>query len=624
MPFDAGEGLRREMTTSAAPASSLGDTTLPTLPAFIAERLAEPRPVALGERQAGTLRELSSGEVHRRAAAVAHALRARGVERGDRVAILANNRVDWLIADFGILYAGGVVVPMFATTADDQIAFILADSAAKLVFVDGAATAARLRAAIPNAPPLVAFDDEGPGGFEAFVQSGETLAGDDALLGSYREGIGLNDLAVLIYTSGTTGQPKGVMLSHRNLVADVRSAFDPHESGQREAQVALSVLPFAHIYEHTNALGYLYNRLLHYVTTPDRLLEDLKAIRPNYIAFVPRIFERLIAGIIGGARKGGGLKAKLVPWALRVGTDYERAVRDGKPAPLLHLRNALARRLVLRKIRPTLGLDRLVYFVSGSAPLHRDTALTLAAMGLTVLEGYGLTETSPVVTVNTPAGNEIGTVGPPVTGVEVKIADDGEVLVKGPNVMLGYYHVPAEEQPFTADGWFCTGDIGMLDARGHLVITDRKKELFKSSGGKWISPARIETAIKRSIYVGQVMAFGNNMPHPAVLVAPNWDLVRGKLEIAAETPTAQMAADERVRALMIREVMAQTADLAKYEQVMRVAVLPRDLTVEDDELSPTLKVKRRVVEQRYAELIAAAYAEDLRARPREAPAEEPA
>ena len=252
--------------------------------------------------------------------------------------------------------------------------------------------------------------------------------------------------------------------------------------------------------------------------------------------------------------------------------------------------------------------------MSGSAPLHRDTALTIAAMGLQVLEGYGLTETSPIVTVNQPADNEIGTVGPPIAGVEVKIAADGEVLVKGPSVMLGYYHVPPEEQPFDADGWFCTGDIGTINEHGHLVITDRKKEIFKSSGGKWISPARIETAIKRSIYIGQVMAFGNAMPHPAVLVAPNWDLVRAKLELPAETPTAQLAGDPRVRALMVREVVAHTADLAPYEQIRRVAVLPRDLTIEDGELSPTLKVKRRVVEQRYAPLIAAAYAEDVKTR----------
>ena len=440
-------------------------------------------------------------------------------------------------------------------------------------------------------------------------------AGGDTVLRSYRDGIGLDDLAVLIYTSGTTGQPKGVMLSHRNIVSDVTSAFEPSESGQSAGEIGLSVLPFAHIYEHTNALGYLSNHIAHYVTTPERLLADMRAIRPNYVAFVPRIFERMIAGIIGNARAGGGLKAKLVPWALEVGTAYERArAEGGGVSPWLRLRHALAKRLVLSKIPAMMGIDRLKYFVSGSAPLHRDTALTIAAMGVPVLEGYGLTETSPVVTVNRPSDNELGTVGVPIHGVDLKIADDGEVLIKGPNVMLGYYKLPADQQPFDADGWFQTGDIGTIDARGHLVITDRKKELFKSSGGKWISPSRIETAIKRSIYVGQVMAFGNDRPHPAVLLAPNWDLVRAKLEIPAATPTAEMAGDERVRALMIREAAANTADLAKYEQVHRVAVLPRDLTIEDGELSPTLKVKRRVVEQRYAPLIEQAYAENLRER----------
>ena len=585
----------------------------PTLPAFIAERLSAPRPVALAERRDGATVSLSTQDVHHRAAAVAHDLRARGIRRGDRVAILANNSVEWLIADFGILYAGCVVVPMFATTADDQIAFILADSEAKLVFVEDEACAEHVRTAIPNAPPLVALTTlRQP--FDELRMTTDLRSAQEDELASYREGIAPDDLAVLIYTSGTTGQPKGVMLSHRNLVSDVTSAFDPADSALHEGEIGLSVLPFAHIYEHANALGYLNNGLIHYVTTPDHLLEDLRAIRPTWVAFVPRIFERLIAGIIGSARAAGGLKAKLVPWALEVGTAYERAIRDGRPSPLLRAQHALAKRLVLSKIPATLGLDRLAYFVSGSAPLHRDTALTLAAMGFQVLEGYGLTETSPVVTVNRPADNVLGTVGPAVKNVQIKIAEDGEVLVKGPNVMLGYYHVPREEQPFDADGWFMTGDIGTIDAHGHLAITDRKKELFKSSGGKWISPSRIETAIKRSIYIGQVMAFGNNRAHPAVLVAPNWELVRAKLELPADTPTERMAADPRVRALMIREAGNNTADLAKYEQIQRVAILPRDLTIDEGELSPTLKIKRRVVEQRYATLIEAAYSEDLRAR----------
>ncbi|HEY0382667.1 MAG TPA: long-chain fatty acid--CoA ligase [Candidatus Elarobacter sp.] len=601
--------LRQAQDDAGSPAAEL-----PILPAFIAERLAEPRSIALGERRGGRTLALSSRDVHGRAAAVAHALHERGIGRGDRVVILANNCVEWLLADFGILYAGGVVVPMFATTADDQIQFIFADSEAKLVFVDDAKCAAHVRAAAPNAPPIVAFDDDGDDGFAALVRAGEALGRDAATLAAYHDGIGLDELAVLIYTSGTTGQPKGVMLSHRNLVSNTVNAFDPAESAQHEGQVALSVLPFAHIFEHANALGYLYNHLIHYVTTPERLLEDLKVIRPAFVAFVPRIFERVIAGIVGKARDAGGLKAKLVPWAIATGSAYERAVRDGGLSPLLRLKHALANKLVLSKIRPTLGLDRLEYVVSGSAPLHRDTALALAAMGVNILEGYGLTETSPTVTVNHPADNELGSVGTPVRGVDVKIAEDGEVLVKGPNVMLGYYKLPRDDQPFTADGWFQTGDIGGFDERGHLLITDRKREIFKSSGGKWISPSRIETAIKRSIYIGQVMAFGANRAHPAVLVAPNWDLIRKELEMAADTTTAAMAADARVRALVVREIAANTAELASYERIQRVAILPRDLTVDDGELSPTLKVKRRVVEQRYAGLIEQAYAEDLRAR----------
>jgi long-chain acyl-CoA synthetase len=588
---------------------------LPILPVLIAERFVAPRAIALAERRDGRTLALRSDEVHRRAAAVAHALRAAGIGRGDRVAILAKNRIEWLLADFGILYAGGVVVPMFATTAGDQLQYILADSEAKLVFTDDAGTAAAIRLAAPDAPPMVIFEGAGPDTFAAFVASGEPL--HDAApheLDRFREGIGLDDLAVLIYTSGTTGTPKGVMLSHRNLVSNVVDAYDPVVSDLHEGETALSVLPFAHIYEHTNALGYLYNRAAHYVTTPDRLMDDLRALRPRHIAFVPRIFERLLAGIIAKARAAGGLRAKLVPWALEVGTAYERARRDGPaPSPILRVQRAIAHALVLRKIKPTLGLERLDYFVSGSAPLHRDVGLTLAAMGIEVMEGYGLTETAPVVTVNRPADNVLGSVGTPIRNVEVRIADDGEVLVKGPNVMLGYYHVPAEDQPFTADGWFQTGDIGLLDD-GRLRITDRKRELFKSTGGKWVSPARIETALKRSIYLAQVVAYGDHRPHPCVLVAPNWSLLRAELALPTDMPTENLARNDDVRAIVIREVEAHTADLATYEQVRRVALLPRDLTIEDGELSPTLKVKRRVVEARYAELIAEAYAEDLHAR----------
>jgi len=584
------------------------------LPAFIAERLSTPRPIALAERRGEGTRILTSGEVHERAAAVASAIRAAGLQRGDRVAIVAENSVDWLIADFGILYAGCVVVPIFASVAEDQLSYILGDSEAKLVFVGQPDIATRVRASVPAPPPIITFYQPGSAGFDAFVASGAAAAEvDPGRLEGFQWGIGPDDLAVLIYTSGTTGTPKGVMLSHRNLLSDVVIAYDPLTSGMDGSHTALSVLPFAHIFEHTDVLGYVYNQVALHVTTPDQLLTDLRAVRPHFAACVPRIFERLLAGIIGKARGEGGAKAKLVPWAIEIGTAYERALRAQGPSPLLRGLYALADRLVLSKIKPALGLDRLHYFVSGSAPLHRDTALALAGMGIDVCEGYGLTETSPVVTVNRPADIKLGSVGPPIAGVSVRIAEDGEILVQGPNVMLGYYHTPPDEQPFTSDGWFQTGDIGTFDGN-HLVITDRKKELFKSSGGKWIAPSRIETAVKRSISIGQVMAFGDNQPHPAVLVAPNWELLRTELNLPPTMSTAEMAADDRVRKLIIREVERETADLAAFEQVRRVAILPRDLTIEDGELSPTLKIKRRVVEQRYAQLIAQAYSEDLHAR----------
>ncbi len=305
-------------------------TTWPTLPAFIAERLSQPRSIALAERVDGRTIALSAEDVHRRAAAVAFALRARGIRAGDRVAILSENQLDWLIADFGILYAGGVVVPMYATVAEDQLAYILKDAEVKLVFAGDAAAAGRVRDAAPEPPPIVVFGANGDDGMDAFVRAGEpSFAARPAELAGFTAQVTLDDLAVLIYTSGTTGTPKGVMLSHRNVISNVYGAYNPVETGFIPGETALSVLPFAHIFEHTDSLGYLYNHVTQYVTTPDRLLEDLRAVRPHYVACVPRIFERVIAGIVGNALAEGGLKAKLVPWAIDAGTAYERAARAG-------------------------------------------------------------------------------------------------------------------------------------------------------------------------------------------------------------------------------------------------------------------------------------------------------
>jgi long-chain acyl-CoA synthetase len=315
-----------------------------------------------------------------------------------------------------------------------------------------------------------------------------------------------------------------------------------------------------------------------------------------------------LAALYARAKAEGGLKAKLVPWALATGREYAEATLEGRSAPaLLQAKYALAQRLVLAKIKPALGLDRVRALASGSAALHRDIALTFAGMGIPIAEGYGLTETSPVVTANRLGSIRYGSVGRPIPNVQVKIADDGEVLVKGPNVMLGYYHLP-DEHPLTADGWFMTGDIGKLDADGYLYITDRKKELIKTSAGKYVAPSRVEAALKRSSYIAQVFVLGDGRPYPAALVAPNWDLIRKDFSIPAEVPTAAISERADVEEFVRKQVHDMSADLASFEQVRKIALLPRDLTIEDGELSPTLKVKRRVVETTYRDAIESMYA----------------
>jgi long-chain acyl-CoA synthetase len=574
-----------------------------TLARFIYEALAEPRERAYAERLgAPDWTYTSATGMLGRATAIARALRDAGVAPGDRVALIANNRVDWIATDFGILFAGAVVVPVFATLALDQMEYIFKDSEAKLAFVETAADAERIRAACPSAPRIVTFDGDGPGALASFATSSDAAYVPDAATDP-------DDLAVLIYTSGTTGDPKGVMLSHRNLISNARAASELLPQTLKDGESAvLSVLPFAHIYEHTTILIFALNRAHVHVTTPDYLLEDLRSVRPRVMNLVPRIFERVLAGIVGRAKADGGLKAKLVPWALGVGREHAAATQNGgKPAPMLGLQYAIAQKLVLSKIRPQIGLDRLEYFTSGSAPLHRDIMLTFAGMGIPIAEGYGLTETSPVVTGNPIDAIRYGTVGKPISGVEIKLAPDGEILVRGPNVMKGYYRSPGE-RTFTTDGWFLTGDVGEIDADGYLSITDRKKELIKTSAGKYVAPGRVESALKRSIYLGQCFVIGDGRPYPVALVSPNWELVRRELELPAAATTGDLSHRSDVREIVKREIDEKSADLASFEAIRRFAILPRDLTIEDGELSPTLKVKRRVVEKKFATLIESAYA----------------
>lgn len=577
-----------------------------TLPQLVREALARPHAQALFERVDGTWAPTSSTQLLQRVENVAAAIRAANVEPGDRVALISHDCIDWIVAAFATLFAGCVVVPIYPTQALDQTAYILSHSGAKLLFIDTASALERLRS-IPALPRTVLFEG-GDNSLSAFEARG-------AQLPRVTSPATPDDLAVLIYTSGTTGNPKGVMLSHDNVAFDAQSAQAYGFQGIREGQEVMSALPYSHIFEHTMIYIYLLACVRYYIChDPNALVADLVDVRPFTITAVPRIFDRVLAGVTATALAHGGLQAKLVPGALATGHDYAYAKTFGRGAGIrLWLRYRIAKLLVLNKIRKRLGLGRLRYFTSGSAALHVDTAMTFLGLGLRIMQGYGLTETSPVTTVSRFSANRYGAVGKPIPGVELRIADDGEVLTRGRHVMKGYYRDEASTAAALESGWLHTGDVGTIDEKGFLYITDRKRELFKTAGGKFVAPARVESAIKRSIYVTQAMVIGDGRPHPAAIVNANWELVRQTLEIPTSVPPEVLAQRDDVVTFLTDEVARQTSDLATFEQVRRIIVIPAEFTVENGFLSPSMKIKRRVVEERYADDIDRAYRKELHA-----------
>ncbi len=574
-----------------------------TLPGLIRRSLEKKRERVLLERSNGAWRATGSDELLQRIENLACAIRDAGLSGGDRVALIAADSVDWIVVDFAILFAGCVVVPIFPTQAADQVGYILSNSQAKLLFADTYDALHRLTQAKIALPPSIVFQSARSDSLAQFEKRGSAVRADHPQWPrEWESGCRPDDMAVLIYTSGTTGEPKGVMLSHHNLAFTAQSSFGTAFTVLREGSDVLSVLPFSHIYEHCIVYGYLLTRVQHYICHHvDELLSDMQSVRPVAMTLVPRIFERLIAGVTARAKTHGGLQARLVPWALRAGRRYMTArVMQPRVALPARLQYAVAQRVVLKKVRKRLGLDRVKFLVSGSAPLHVDTAMTMLGLGVTIIEGYGPTECSPVVTVNTYENNHYGTVGRPIPGVEIRVADDGEILVRGPNVMLGYYGNESATEQVMEGGWYHTGDIGEIDAEGFLRITDRKKELFKTSGGKFIAPARVESAIKRSVYVNQVMLVGDSRAHPAALISPNWDLLRAHLRIDSAVPARDLAQRSDVHDFLAKEVHEHTVDLARFEQVRKIAILPEEPSIESGELSPTLKMKRRVMEAKYA------------------------
>jgi long-chain acyl-CoA synthetase len=572
---------------------------------------------ALRLRVNGRWEPLSSAEFLRRIAGLANALEQLGVKTGDRVGLLSPNRPEWHIADFAILGLGAADVPIYFNESPDRIVYILNHSGAEVIFVAGEMQARRLlecRAKLRSVKHIIcAAAPEDLGDDILRYESFAAATGDDAVA-EYKlraARVTSDQLATIIYTSGTTGEPKGVMLTHSNLSSNEQSASRAY--GMNPADTVVSFLPLSHVYERTNAYAYLFQGVqIAYVEQMDNLPQALLEIRPTLSAAVPRVFEKTYANILQKGHANTGVKRRLFEWAVGVARDAIRWKAHGETAGAgLRLRWAIADRVVFSKIRDGVG-GRMRAFISGGGPLSRELAEFFWAVGVPVYQGYGLTESSPVVSANCPGANKVGTVGKPIADVSVRIADDGEIFVHGPCVMKGYYLKPEETASvLSADGWLATGDIGSLDQDGYLSVTDRKKDLFKTAAGKFVAPQPIENQLKTSSLILNAVLIGDRHKFISALIVPNFANVeaaalRQGRAIGSHT---QMAADPWVHELIGGEVARINSRLAQYETIKRFALLDHDFTFDGGQLTFTLKLKRRVIEERYAKQIEGLYAE---------------
>jgi long-chain acyl-CoA synthetase len=575
-----------------------------------------PNPRTQMYRAADGWKAYSSTEVLRRVAGLAAAFTRLGVRAGDRVGIFAPNSPEWHVADFAALGLGAVDVPIYYNESPDRLTYIWNDADVKVALVAGAERARKLvacRAKLPMLEKVIAVNapDDLRGEFldYAAVVAG---AGETEIADYRRRAAEVTpaQLATLIYTSGTTGEPKGVMLSHANLSSNCTDAISGIEYFSTD--VELSFLPLSHVYERIFDYGAIFHGVgIAYLDRIEDVPKALLEVRPTIAAAVPRLFEKTYVSIIEKGRRERGVKRRIFEWALRVAAEAVpwKAYRQSASIALKG-KWAVANRIVYTKIREGLG-GRIRIFFSGGAPLAKELAEFLWAVGVPVYQGYGLTESSPVISTNTPIANKVGTVGQPIPNCKVKIAEDGEILCQGPNVMQGYYNKPeATREAIAADGWLHTGDIGHLDEDGYLVITDRKKELLKTAAGKFVAPAPIEIKLRTCPYISNAMVVGDTKKFVCALIVPHRAAIEAKaLAEGIALDGRAMCTDAWVRNLIGGEMEALTANLAQYEKPKRFALIEKDFTVEGGELTHALKLKRRIVLQKYADVIAELYAD---------------
>jgi long-chain acyl-CoA synthetase len=572
--------------------------------------------VMLWQDPEGAWKPITGSALYGRVRALAKALANWGVGKGDRVALVSENRWEWAVTDFAALAVGAVDVPLYPTLTPEQVGYMLRDSGAKVVVVSSKGQYDKVKKAgeLPALQHLVVMDtieDELP--FESFADlmaDAVEMQGRDADFDAMARAVQPEDLATIIYTSGTTGEPKGVMLTHGNLAVNFTMSTRPF--GFTEKDSCISFLPLSHVTaRHLDYALMCDEATIAYCPKIDRLAPAMAAVRPTILVAVPRVYEKIRQGV---ERKSGAspVKAKIFNWALSNGKAHRQEILEGKTpwGPMWKLAN----KLVFTKIREAFG-GRVETFVSGGAPLGMDTAGWFADAGIRIFEGYGLTETSPVIALNSPKRHRIGSVGPVLANVEVRIAGDGEVEVRGTSVFKGYWNKPKETaETFTADGWFCTGDIGKLED-GFLSITDRKKELLKTSGGKFIAPQPIENKLKANALVGDAALVGDKHKFACALISPNFitldDWAKGQgIDVSDR---AALVKHEKVVAQYRGIVNKVNEGLAPFESIKRITVVPDEWSVEDGELTPSLKLKRRVVEKKYAAEIAEFYRDEATA-----------
>ncbi len=598
----------------------------PTVPAMflaVTERFRGRRDKAVYlYKQQGRYTPITHDELRQWVIDVAMGFRALGVGKGDRVGIASENRIEWIVTDFAVTALGAVDVPVFSILTPEQEQYIFHHCGAKVIAVSNRYQLNKILQVLdqlPSVEKVVVYNEDVPLpederflSFAQLRQLGQQSVPEaqrEALFQELVQQVQPDDLLTIIYTSGTTGNPKGVMLSHRNVLANVEGATARVDINEQD--LLLSYLPFCHSYERTAGYytAFSCGATVALAESIEAIAKNMQEVRPTVMTSVPRLFERIQQRILNNVSKQPPLRQRIFYWALEVGKKKFQAEQAGKVPLALQLRHQLADRLVFAKIRERTG-GRLRFFVSGGAPLVKEVGEFFFALGIPIYEGYGLTEASPVISVNYPGNVELGTVGPPLPNVEVEIAEDGEILARGPSIMQGYFKdEAATREAIDEEGWLHTGDIGYINAAGRLVITDRKKNIFVSSGGKNIAPQPIENALTLSPYIDQAVLIGDGREYNVALIVPDFEQLKEYAQQAQIT-----YADEReliehpeIRTLIQREIKKQQKSFSKYEQVRKFALLAEPFSVDNGMLTPTLKVRRHVIERTYQSIIEQLY-----------------